>query len=152
MSVPEWVGLVTSCITALGVLLAVPQIVELNRQQHRSFEQLYVQRYWQLQDGYSVDFQLGRRNTPLADKDAATARAYLQLCEDELDMFKAGRVTRSTWQNWRSGMEPALQSEPFHSIISESPASEWPSIREFLKTGSPGDPYAAVWMRVRGLG
>lgn len=46
-------------MTAVAVVSAVLQLVGSRTQRHREFENLYVQRYWQLLDGMSARMYMG---------------------------------------------------------------------------------------------
>lgn len=153
MTLPHFdaLGLVAQIITAFGVVLAMLQLIKLNQQQHREFEQLYVQRYWSIQDRFSPSFQLGKTGKRLGIEDRAAAHAYLQLCEDELDMYKALRFTQSTWRIWDEGMQASLRQEPFKSMLQVAPPWQWSSIQCYLREGTPTLQVSWLGTRWRGL-
>ena len=88
---------IVQTLTALAIVFAAWQLLFHSKQMHRDFELLYVQRYWQLMDRRSPAFALERDPT---DADRLAIRAYLQLCEDEVDLRRLGRVTDNTWGFW----------------------------------------------------
>jgi hypothetical protein len=147
----EIVATVLQALGLIGVGVAVSQLGGLNRQQHREFEQLYVQRYWSIRDRFSDEFALGPPPLSLSPSDEAVAMAYLQLCEDEIDMYLARRVTDSTWKVWESGMRPQLMQEPYRTMLEHAPAGSWPSIRRLQNGGTPNRGLSTFGLFWRGL-
>ena len=111
---------IAAVATTVGVLLILPQLRAAQRQRHRQFEDLYIQRYWSIIDRMSIEcdwskFKVGGSGK-LLPGDEAAIRAYLWLCEDQLDMRRLGWVTDETWNLWCAGMSSALSSSLFNEI------------------------------------
>jgi hypothetical protein len=51
---------IATIVTAVGVFVAVLGLRAAQRQRMRQFETLYVQRYWSLMDGLSLDVLRGK--------------------------------------------------------------------------------------------
>jgi hypothetical protein len=49
MSLSDWAD-IGAIVTAVAVVFAVFQVVTARTQRHREFENMYVQRYWQILD------------------------------------------------------------------------------------------------------
>ena len=88
---------------------------------HRDLEMLYVQRYWALMDARSVHWVLDRNPTP---EDRVVVRGYLQLCEDEIDLRRLGRVTDNTRGFWDESMLSQLHDPPYLAALNESGHTE----------------------------
>lgn len=99
--------------TAVGVFLAWLTLRAARRQRLRQFETIYVQRYWTLMDGLSTDAAAGRRSGGLAESDEKIARAYIRLCEDELELRREGWISAVTWRIWRDGIAAQMGRWPF---------------------------------------
>jgi hypothetical protein len=91
----EWFSLAVDAITALAIVFAAWQLLSHSRQMHRELEGLYVQRYWELMDQRSESFIVEGDPRP---RDRRVIHAYLQLCEDEIDLRRLGRLTDNTWK------------------------------------------------------
>ena len=109
---------IASVATAVGVLLVAPQLRFAQRQRHRAFEDLYLQRYWSLADKLSIECDPGRAaaSTGILEQDEGVLRAYLRLCEDQIEMRKLGWVTRETWRLWADGIRANVSSWPYQEV------------------------------------
>ena len=79
---------------------------------------LYVQRYWCLMDKLSLSALRGTPSSEVDDEDEKVVRAYLRLCEDQLELRKQGWLTNATWCLWSAGMEQQLNRWPFRTVRS----------------------------------
>lgn len=141
---------VATMVTALAVLLAVGQLIVARQQSHREFESLYVQRYWDLMDSFSDHELTTRSNGAFRRRDHAAALRHVQLCEDQADMRRLGRITENTWKIWAQSIASELTSNRYTRIFSDR-TGEFVTVRQFLKTGV--DPYTGsrLWARLNGL-
>ncbi|CAO1648950.1 hypothetical protein NYA9BBAC_00093 [Salinibacterium sp. NYA9b] len=140
---------IVQALTALAIIFAAWQLLFHSRQMHREFEHLYVERYWVLMDKRSVGFALKGR---IGKEDRSIVRGYLQLCEDEIDLRRLGRITDSTWQFW-SGAALDQTAEPVYTAeLAKLDDSFYPLLRELVRTGG-ADPLAKrwVWRKFHGL-
>lgn len=119
---------VLGLVTATGVLLIVPQLRMGQRQRHRQFEDLMIQRYWTLLD------RMGDVMAIEQPVEAPVAHAYFRLSEDQADMRKAGWITDETWKMWVEGIAISMTSEalrPAWSTLSERlPDNNFRQLRE----------------------
>ena len=84
---------IAALATAVGVLTAVYQLFLSRRQARATFEQQFVQRYWQLDDSRLV-----------TSKNSFFERRYLRLCEDEFESMRLGQVSWRTWMVWHDSI------------------------------------------------
>ena len=145
------VGLVTQLLVVAGVGIAVKQLIDQNRQQHRDFENMYVQRYWMIVDRLSAEYVLRGRRQELSESDTLACHAYLQLCEDEVDLYEAGRITKDTWAIWKAGIDYALAEEPFREILEKSSAESFTTLRRYIQDGVLVPRYRGTKAALRGL-
>lgn len=68
-----------------------------NRERLRQFEALYVQRYWSILDQLSLEALAGLSAGSPYEGDLKAVRAYMLLCEDELEMRGRGYIADSTY-------------------------------------------------------
>lgn len=144
-------------VTAAGVLLAWLSLQAVRRQRLRRFEMIYVQRYWQLMDGLSLEALTGPRGE-LQRSDARIVRGYLRLCEDELELRGAGWISDETWAVWGPGIHTQLGRWPFREvwaqILQENAARpeqlrEFQCLQDFFEPGGTDPcPRAVRWRRV----
>jgi hypothetical protein len=117
---------------------------------HRELEMAYVERYWHIMDGRSASFVLTQKAGP--DDDVVIFR-YLQLCEDELELRKLGRVTDSTWEFWASSMHQQVSVAAYFDALVVIPVDQFEYLRCLLEHGAEHDPLKQKWLhrRLRGL-
>ncbi|CAN5327589.1 hypothetical protein BH11ACT5_BH11ACT5_11850 [soil metagenome] len=93
----DLVSLILQFFVVAGLVFGAIQLIDAKRTVHRQLELTYVQRYWQLLDRLPVDIRAttydGRTLLP---QETAECVAYLELCEDEADLYERGRVTTDT--------------------------------------------------------
>jgi len=132
-------------VTAAGVLLLVPQLRMAQRQRHRQFEDLYIQRYWTIND------QSGDLTLTGSDVKQRNAVAYFRLSEDQMEMRRAGWITDDTWRLWVDGIARAMRSDElarhFRDVIGADPeAFTWLQAHEARAFDSTFDPCKLPWL------
>jgi len=66
---------------------------------------MYVQRYWTIIDRFSLEAASKDRPDAKPDEsDQKAIRAYIRLCEDELEMRAEGWISDSTYKIWASSI------------------------------------------------
>lgn len=150
---PNWTDIasvVISALTFLTIGVAAIQLIFHSRQMHREFESLYVERYWTLMDRRSPSFAIDR--IPVA-ADRAVIRAYLQLCEDEIDLRSLGRVSDATWSFWARSIIDQCSSDGYREELQKCEISEYPRVRELVAGGTGWDPlrHSLLWRVRHGL-
>ncbi|MEW2518109.1 hypothetical protein [Actinacidiphila alni] len=118
-------------ISLLAILIAVGALahngLEGRRHHVRQIEEFYLTRYWRLLDDLPSDALIcgDSSGQETADQKAAyvrSARLYLRLCEDELEIRERGMVSDDTWDDWVKGMNNQLDRWPV--------SIEWQNIRD----------------------
>ncbi len=87
--------------TAVGVLLAVFGLFAQTHQKKFALAQLYIKRYW------AIDDDLTRTENEGASTMSARARdvkRYLRLCEDEFEIARLGWIDAAIWDVWHEGI------------------------------------------------
>lgn len=110
---------VISYVMTLSLLFGAMALRASQRQRLRQLEMLYVQRYWALMDKLSLPALRGTPVTAVDADDEKVVRAYLRLCEDQLDLRKQGWVSTVTWRLWSAGMEQQFCRWPFNAVWAE---------------------------------
>lgn len=117
MDVATWVGVGTLATAVIGLSLVVWQLREQRRAMRAEFGNLYIQRYWQIDD----DLLLAEKGTPLHDQHR---HRYLRLFEDEFDVSALGFLDTHQWASW-------------HAVLDEPAALA--TVRRDLEECSPSD-------------
>ena len=123
----------SSIVTATAAIFAVFQLVAVRTQRHRDFENLYVQRYWQLLDRMPDRLYLNHEISAPNPDELRLAVAYLRLCEDEVDLRKQGFITDRTWTIWSEGILAQLQGTIYENALAEH-SHLLPSLTKFAHT------------------
>jgi hypothetical protein len=105
--------------TVIAVIVGVVTVRAAYLQRRRQFETIYVQRYWTLIDKLSLEALRGRAQPQIRVIDQQIVRSYLRLCEDELELRKAGWITSDTWEIWETGIRAQLKRWPFCQVWRE---------------------------------
>jgi len=141
----------SSLAIGVAIWVAVGQLRSQNKQQHREFENLYVQRYWSIVDRFGSDYRLNGRRTDLDETDLMACQAYLQLCEDEVDLYEAGRITSDTWEIWKSGIDSMLEEDHFRQILESTPEESYKTLRRYIREKKLAPRYRGTKAALRGL-
>ena len=145
MNAPDWTGLATQIATLGAVLFAGLQVVGARAAKHRDFENLYVQRFWNLMDGFEFDPWTAGSVDDLSPKDRSRLTAYFQLCEDEIDLRRNGFISTKTWEIWVDGINSQCHRPAFRDALKSIPADELPSLRDLLEKSA--DPLDIIWIQ-----
>jgi hypothetical protein len=133
MNLNDWAD-IAQLVTAVAVVFAVLQLVGSRTQRHREFENLYVQRYWQLLDRMSARMYMGGEMADPTEAEKRLVVEYLRLCEDEIDLRGQGFVTNKTWAIWAEGIKAQLKSSIFEDALATH-ANSLPALRKFAQSG-----------------
>lgn len=149
MTFDVW-SLALQIATLLAVIVAAWQLLFHSRQMHREFEALYVARYWEIMDRRSDSWVLSGRTKR---SDSVVARSYLQLCEDEIDCRRIGRVTDNTWVFWRDAILSQTSAAEYKRALADSGADEYPLLQKLRGLGPGYDPleHRWLWRKTHGL-
>lgn len=112
----EAVTALASTITAAAVIFAAIQVAFHNRQMHRDFESLYLQRYWTITDQRSRDFLVSGSHSA---EDEKVIHNYLDLSNDQVSLRALGRITDDTWRFWEEAIYEFIYSQPYYDYALE---------------------------------
>lgn len=85
----------TLVVAVGGVTLAMRELRQGNRQQRLELGNLYIQRYWQIDDDML--------RLPKGSQEHTHSRhRYLRLCEDEFEAARNGWLDDAQWAVWHS--------------------------------------------------
>jgi hypothetical protein len=143
-------------VTAVGVVAAVFGLRQSNRERLRQFEAMYVQRYWSILDQLSLDVLAGSAADAASDADMKAIRAYLFLCEDELEMRGRGYVADTTIRIWADAAVAQLQLPAFQEVweqVLKEASFPYEHLRALCSQPGSYDPLTVGFMRrwARGL-
>lgn len=142
MNVDLW-GLVLQVATLIAVIVAAWQLLFHSRQMHREFESLYIARYWELMDRRSRGW-VSRGH--IDRDDLVVVKGYLQLCEDEIDCRRIGRITDSTWHFWREAILTQAAEGHYLRVLRAAPESDYPLLRQLVLRGPIYEPLSRGWL------
>lgn len=98
MSVADWLGVGTLTVAAVGLCFVVFQLSEQRRAMRAQFGNLYIERFWQIDDALLLETkgtELHRRHR----------HRYLRLFEDEFDVARLGFLDERQWAVWHSVLD-----------------------------------------------
>lgn len=98
MNLSAWLGVGTLATAIVGLALIVWQLREQRRAIRAEFGNLYVQRYWEIDDALLCE----PKGTARHDQHR---HRYLRLFEDEYDVASLGFLDRQQWRAWHSTLD-----------------------------------------------
>ena len=123
MDTETWIALGTLVVAIGGLSLVVWQLREQRRGMRAEFGNLYVQRYWQIDD----DLLLEPKGTDIHRRHR---HRYLRLFEDEFDVAELGFLDSKQWEAW-------------HGLLADPKALE--QVKDDLATCNPtGDAFTRL--------
>jgi hypothetical protein len=132
----EWADVIGQFATVVAVGAAFLQLIGARAAKHRDFENLYVQRYWNLMDRFEGNPWTATSVDDLIESDRSRVSAYLQLCEDELDLRRNGFISTKTWGIWVDGMKSQCARPAYKDALNAVDIAELPALRDFLENGN----------------
>ena len=108
------IALILAAIGAAGAVFALRQNY---RQRLHQIEAMYVQRYWVIFDRFSLAATSKRLLTSaLVEADEKAIRAYVRLCEDELEVRAEGWIGDTAYSIWRTAIRAQMELPAFDLI------------------------------------
>jgi hypothetical protein len=103
-----------TCLTAAGVGAAVVQLQFNYRRARTDFEDRLTSVYRQLVAELPVDAMLGKKLTPIEDRESLSAfYRYFDLCNEQIFLRESHRVSKKTWNEWKPGVKTNLGRPAF---------------------------------------
>jgi hypothetical protein len=93
-----WIGLGTLVTAIVGLSLVGWQLREQRRAMRAEFGNLYIQRYWDIDDALLLEAKG-------SDLHKQHRHRYLRLFEDEFDVATLGFLDRRQWSVWHSVLD-----------------------------------------------
>jgi hypothetical protein len=90
-----WIGLGTLVAAVVGLTLVGRQLREQRRAMRAEFGNLYIQRYWDIDDDLLFEAKGSKRHEQ-------HRRRYLRRFEDEFDVAYLGFLDKQQWKAWHS--------------------------------------------------
>ena len=111
---------IANLATAAAVIFAALQIRLSKKQAATSFEDSLAKEYRELAARLPTKALLGE---PLSDKEHADSfdemYHYFDLCNEQVFLAEAGRISRATWKFWRDGITANIRRPAFERAWSE---------------------------------
>lgn len=110
-------------LAVIALAIAAYQLYQSNRIRKHEFEDIYVQRYWQIMDQLDSRqkqslYKADEAQVLATDENAREALwKFLELCEDQADLRAVNMVTTSTWSQWHGGVRKAASRPPFAGVL-----------------------------------
>jgi hypothetical protein len=93
-----WVGIGTLVAAIVGLNLVGWQLRKQRRGMRAEFGNLYVQRYWEIDDGLLLEEKGSKKHDQHRHR-------YIRLFEDEFDVAALGFLDRRQWRAWHSVLD-----------------------------------------------
>lgn len=116
----EILAVISNIATAVGVGVAVWQLVIANGQNVTNFEDNFAKEYRELAAKLPTKAFLGE---PLTNKELSEhfdeMYHYFDLCNEQAFLKKVGRISDETWVFWKDGIQSNLERPAFERAWSE---------------------------------
>jgi len=144
MTCLEILSAIANCATTAAVVVAARQLWLAKCQAVTSFEDSFAKEYRELASKLPTKAFLGE---PLSDDEYTShfdeMYHYFDLCNEQVFLHKAGRISGKTWIFWEDGIRTNLDRPAFKRAWSEIAAKATDDFTE-LKALFPPVPYAAA--------
>jgi len=133
--------LISSFATAIGVLVAAFQLWAAHRQSVTTFEDSFAREYRDLAATLPTKALLGEALTEEEHAEYFDEfYHYFDLCNEQIFLYLAGRISPETWKFWHDGMAAHLRRKAFiraWSEIAERAGSDFNELRQFFPPPLP---------------
>ena len=111
----ELIATVTAAITII-----VTCMIHIKQDRLSLFVE-YTKRYQEIMLHFPSDCNLDFSKIPDEEKDEILRymRAYLDLCSEELHLYKVHKISKRVWKEWASGIDSTLQNDFFRNCWNE---------------------------------
>lgn len=104
MEASSWIGIGTLVVAVVGLGFISRQLQEQRRAQRAEFGNLYIQRYWAIDDDLLMEAKVSPRHKQHRHR-------YLRLFEDEFDVARLGFLDLRQWGAWHALLDdPGMTS------------------------------------------
>lgn len=144
MAVLDWITVVASLATSIGVLLAWRQLVLARQQATTQFEDGMTNQYRNLVGSLPVKAMLGEElSAEELDESLSAFFCYFDLSNEQVFLRQQGRVSPATWANWAEGISSNMALPGFRQAwerVRNKPVQRFDELRALLHHGSGFDP------------
>jgi hypothetical protein len=144
--IANFLGIVASIATAVGVLLAWWQIRDGSVQAVTTFEDSLDREYREICQRLPVTVLLGGvLTTEEFNANLGHFYSYIDLSNQQISLRQQNRIREATWDNWRDGIRGNLERPAFRQAWDEikgKAPSSFAELRDLEKAGFRGDPLA----------
>jgi hypothetical protein len=144
MSWTDIVGLVTSIVTAIGVIVAARQLTLSKRQTRTQFEDDLAREYRELVERIPVKALLGEAlEHEEYEKNLHLFYRYIDLSNEQVFLRQMERIGLDTWINWLAGIKSNLGLPAFGKAwdeIKTKAPRRFQELRLLEEEGFMGDP------------
>jgi len=110
----SYVALLIAAVGAVGAVFALRQNY---RQRLHQIEAMYVQRFWVISDQFSLSaISKHACHAQISETDEKAIRAYIRLCEDELEVRAEGWIGDTAYKIWRTAIRAQMSVPAFDQI------------------------------------
>jgi hypothetical protein len=104
VNISDWLALGTFIVAVVGVVGGLMALRQGNRQQKLELGNLYIQRYWEIDDEL---LQLPKGSP----EHRQSRHRYLRLCEDEFEAARRGWFDERQWSVWHEWLTKSRTAE-----------------------------------------
>jgi hypothetical protein len=127
-----------TCATAIGVFAGVAQLRFNQRQARPTFEDNVSSNYRALVAELPVEAMMDcELSAELQLKSQSVFYRYFDLCNEQIYVHQTGRVTDTTWDEWRAGIETNLRRRAFRTAWSQLAGRIGGDFQEFREEFGP---------------
>lgn len=144
MAVLDWISVIASIATSVGVLLAWRQLRLARVQATTQFEDGMTNQYRSLVATLPVKAMLGEElSGDELDENLSAFFCYFDLSNEQVFLRQQGRVSDETWPNWAEGITSNMALAGFTQAwerVRGKPVRRFDELAELLHHGSGFDP------------
>ena len=116
------IAYVALAVSFVGAIIAIVTLRLNYRQRLRQFEQMYVERYWNIIDRCSLAaVSTKSSNVTPSEDDQKAIRSYIQLCEEELMVRHEGWISDGTYKIWADSTCTMMKLPMFAKVWDQAP-------------------------------
>jgi hypothetical protein len=145
MSGDMWLSIqeLAAAATPLSVLVLAYQLWQRKKQFTTEFEDSLTDEYRNILLDIPVDALLDDSDEDEYRGELKSYYRYIDLSNEQIFLRKEGRVSKSTWENWRAGIESNLRRDDFRNAwqeIQERSGEDFQELRDFERDSLSDDP------------
>lgn len=124
MELADWIQSFVLLVTIIGLIISIlnnrKQVKAFNEQLKLNFFSTFTSRYQEIilnfpEEINEPDFDYNKLQTEDRSKVLRYMRAYFNLCSEEFDLWKAGKIEERIWENWKEGIEFSFSKVAFRN-------------------------------------